>query len=30
MIQRKWLEVVAKQTGFQEYNDLRNAFKNEK
>jgi hypothetical protein len=30
MIQRKWLEVVAKQTGFQDYNDLRNAFKNEK
>jgi hypothetical protein len=29
IIQAKWLEVVGKQTGFQEYNDLRTAFKKE-
>ncbi|CAB3979724.1 sulfotransferase domain-containing [Paramuricea clavata] len=28
-IQAKWLEVVGKQTGFQDYNELRNAFKKE-
>ena len=28
-IQAKWLEVVEKQTGFQDYNELRNAFKKE-
>ena len=27
IIQGKWLEVVAKQTGFQDYNELRSAFK---
>jgi hypothetical protein len=30
IIQAKWLEVVGKQTGFQDYNELRNAFKKEK
>ena len=30
IIQGKWLEVVAKQTGFQNYNELRSAFHNEK
>ncbi|CAB4043667.1 sulfotransferase domain-containing, partial [Paramuricea clavata] len=29
IIQAKWLEVVGKQTGFQDYNDLRSAFKKE-
>jgi hypothetical protein len=29
IIQAKWLEVVGKQTGFQDYNELRSAFKNE-
>jgi hypothetical protein len=30
IIQAKWLEVVGKQTGFQDYNELRCAFKMEK
>ena len=30
IIQGKWLEVVAKQTGFQNYNELRSAFHKEK
>ncbi|CAB4017342.1 sulfotransferase domain-containing [Paramuricea clavata] len=30
IIQAKWLEVVGKQTGFQDYNELRSAFKKEK
>ncbi|CAB4032110.1 sulfotransferase domain-containing [Paramuricea clavata] len=30
VIQGKWLEVVAKQTGYQDYNELRSAFKKEK
>jgi hypothetical protein len=30
MIQGKWLGEVAKQTGFQDYNELRSAFKKEK
>lgn len=29
MIQEQWLEVVGKQTGFQDYNELRSAFKKE-
>jgi hypothetical protein len=29
IIQAKWLEVVGKQTGFQDYNELRSAFKKE-
>jgi pyruvate formate-lyase activating enzyme-like uncharacterized protein len=30
IIQAKWLEVVGKQTGFQDYNELRSAFKKER
>ena len=30
IIQAKWLEVVGKQTGFQNYNELRNAFRKER
>ena len=30
IIQAKWLEVVGKQTGFHDYNELRCAFKMEK
>ena len=30
IIQAKWLELVEKQTGFQDYNELRRALKNEK
>ena len=30
LIQRKWLDVVGEQTGFQDYNELRVAFKQEK
>ena len=30
IIQAKWLEVIGKQTGFQNYDDLRNAFRKER
>ena len=30
IIQAKWLEVVGKQTGFQDYDELRSAFKKER
>ena len=30
IIQAKWLEIVGKQTGIQNYNELRRAFKNDR
>ena len=30
IVQAKWLEVVGKQIGFQDYDELRKAFKKEK